>query len=50
MEEPTGEEYHIEEEMDERRPFKCLLDVGIVSTTVGEYRLRRVFSSTSEFV
>lgn len=33
---PTGEEYHIEEEAEERRPFKCVLDVGIVSTTVGK--------------
>lgn len=36
VEVPTGEEYHVEEEAEERRPFKCVLDVGIVSTTVGE--------------
>lgn len=41
VEEPNGEEYHVEEEADERRPFKCVLDVGIVSTTVGN----RVFGA-----
>jgi len=31
-----GEEYHVEEEADgEKRPFKCLLDVGIQRTTMG---------------
>ena len=35
VEKPTGEEYHVEEVSEERRPFKCVLDVGIVSTTVG---------------
>ncbi|CDJ51961.1 ribosomal protein L5, putative [Eimeria brunetti] len=41
VEKPTGEEYHIEEVSEERRPFKCVLDVGIVSTTVGN----RVFGA-----
>ncbi|OEH79184.1 ribosomal protein [Cyclospora cayetanensis] len=41
VEKPTGEEYHVEEESEERRPFKCVLDVGIVSTTVGN----RVFGA-----
>jgi large subunit ribosomal protein L5e len=37
QEEATGEEYHIEEEeeAEERRPFKCILDVGLKRTTVG---------------
>lgn len=39
--EATGEDYHVEEEMDERRPFKCLLDIGIINTTVGN----RVFGA-----
>merc|ERR1719291_228318 len=30
-----GEEYHIEDEETERRPFKCILDVGIRRTCVG---------------
>jgi len=30
-----GEEYHIEEEETEKRPFKCILDVGMQRTTVG---------------
>jgi len=35
-EEADGEEYHVEEEADgERRPFKALLDIGIVRTTMG---------------
>jgi len=34
-EEIDGEEYHVEDEENERRPFKCILDVGIRSTTVG---------------
>lgn len=39
----TGEEYHVEEEADEeeRRPFKALLDVGLVRTTTGS----RVFGA-----
>ncbi|CDI83811.1 ribosomal protein L5, putative [Eimeria acervulina] len=41
VEKPTGEEYHVEEVSEERRPFKCVLDVGIVSTTVGN----RVFGA-----
>ncbi|CBZ50551.1 hypothetical protein NCLIV_010200 [Neospora caninum Liverpool] len=39
--EATGEEFHIEENFGERRPFKVLLDVGIVRTTVGN----RVFGA-----
>jgi len=37
VEECDGEEFHIEEEVDEdsRRPFKALLDIGLVRTTVG---------------
>jgi len=34
-EEIDGEEYHVEEEETEKRPFKCILDVGIRRTTVG---------------
>ena len=34
-EEIDGEEYHIEEEETEQRPFKCILDVGIRRTCVG---------------
>merc|ERR1711920_199791 len=34
-EEIDGEEYHVEDEEGERRPFKCILDVGIRNTTVG---------------
>lgn len=34
-EELNGEEYHIEEEETETRPFKCILDVGIRRTCVG---------------
>lgn len=34
-EEIDGDEYHVEDEENERRPFKCILDVGIRSTTVG---------------
>lgn len=37
QEEATGEEYHVEEEEDDedRRPFKCILDVGLKRTTKG---------------
>lgn len=36
VEEADGEEFHIEEEADEeKRPFKCLLDVGLVRTSKG---------------
>eukprot|EP00922_Rhytidocystis_sp_ex-Travisia-forbesii_P060859 GHVS01090277.1.p1 GENE.GHVS01090277.1~~GHVS01090277.1.p1 ORF type:complete len:318 (-),score=52.00 GHVS01090277.1:129-1082(-) len=37
VKEADGEEYHVEEAMEgaERRPFKCLLDVGIVRTSTG---------------
>lgn len=34
-EEIDGDEYHVEDEDGERRPFRCILDVGIRSTTVG---------------
>jgi len=34
-EELDGEDYHIEDEENERRPFKCILDVGLQSTVVG---------------
>jgi len=34
-EEADGEEYHVEDEEGERRPFKCILDVGIRRTVVG---------------
>merc|ERR1719253_1900850 len=34
-EEINGEEFHIEEEETEKRPFKCILDVGIRRTCVG---------------
>ena len=33
--EADGEEYHIESEDLERRPFKALLDVGLIRTTTG---------------
>jgi len=37
VEEADGEEFHIEEEVDDdsRRPFKALLDIGLVRATVG---------------
>jgi len=34
-EEIDGEDYHVEDEETEQRPFKCILDVGLQSTTVG---------------
>ena len=34
-EELDGEEYHVEDEENEQRPFKCILDVGIRRTCVG---------------
>merc|ERR1711920_333501 len=34
-EELDGEDYHVEDEENEQRPFKCILDVGIKSTVVG---------------
>lgn len=34
-EEVTAEEFHIEEEDNERRPFKCILDVGLTRTITG---------------
>eukprot|EP00406_Dinophysis_acuminata_P002712 CAMPEP_0179232984 /NCGR_PEP_ID=MMETSP0797-20121207/12138_1 /TAXON_ID=47934 /ORGANISM="Dinophysis acuminata, Strain DAEP01" /LENGTH=313 /DNA_ID=CAMNT_0020940115 /DNA_START=59 /DNA_END=1000 /DNA_ORIENTATION=+ len=33
--EVTGEEYHVEDEDSDQRPFKCILDVGIRNTVVG---------------
>jgi len=30
-----GEEYHVEDEEGDRRPFKCILDVGLQTTAVG---------------
>lgn len=35
VKEADGEDFHIEEEDSERRPFKCILDVGLQRTTVG---------------
>merc|ERR1719330_2096752 len=32
MEEADGEDYHIEDEENDRRPFKCILDVGLQRT------------------
>merc|ERR1711920_743862 len=34
-EEVDGEDYHIEDEETDRRPFKCILDVGLQTTAVG---------------
>jgi len=34
-EEIDGEEFHVEEEETDQRPFKCILDVGIRRTQVG---------------
>lgn len=34
-EEVTAEEFHIEEEDNERRPFKCILDAGLIRTGTG---------------
>merc|ERR1712216_710143 len=34
-EEIDGEEFHVEEEETDQRPFKCILDVGIRNTIVG---------------
>jgi len=34
-EEIDGDEYHVEDEDSERRPFKCILDVGPRTTSVG---------------
>ena len=54
VEEATGEEYHVEENFEGRRPFKCLLDVGIVRTTTGvslaHTFLRERFFDTSSFL
>jgi len=35
VEEVTGEEFHVEEEDNERRPFKVILDVGLIRTISG---------------
>jgi large subunit ribosomal protein L5e len=34
-EELDGEDYHVEDEENDQRPFKCILDVGLQTTTVG---------------
>jgi len=34
-EKPDGEDFHIEDEETDRRPFKCILDVGPQRTTAG---------------
>jgi len=34
-EEVDGEDYHIEDEENDRRPFKCILDVGLQRTCMG---------------
>merc|ERR1719245_1208705 len=34
-EEIDGEDYHVEDEEHDQRPFKCILDVGLQSTTKG---------------
>lgn len=39
--EADGEEYHVEEDESERRPFKAILDIGLVRTTTGN----RVFGA-----
>jgi len=36
-----GAEYHVEEADNERRPFKCILDIGLTRTTTGN----RVFAA-----
>lgn len=35
VEEVDGEDFHIEDEENDRRPFKCILDVGIARTGAG---------------
>merc|ERR550514_1804025 len=35
VEEIKGEEYHVEDEDTERKPFKAILDVGLMRTSVG---------------
>lgn len=35
VEEATAEEFHVEEEDNERRPFKVILDVGLIRTIPG---------------
>jgi len=34
-EEIDGEDYHVEDEENDQRPFKCILDVGLQTTAVG---------------
>jgi len=41
VEKVTGEEYNVEEEAQDRRPFRCVLDIGLVHTTTGN----RVFGA-----
>ena len=36
-----GDDYHVEAAADERRPFKCYLDTGLVRTSTGS----RVFAA-----
>jgi len=40
-EKATGAEYHVADGEHERRPFKCVLDIGLVRTTIGN----RVFGA-----
>ena len=35
MEEPTGEDYNVEEAEDGPRPFRALLDTGLKRTSTG---------------
>merc|ERR1719213_1221067 len=35
VDEIKGEEYHIEDEDNEKKPFKAILDVGLMRTSVG---------------
>lgn len=35
VEEADAEEFHVEEEEQERNPFKCILDVGLIRTIPG---------------
>merc|ERR1719145_31315 len=34
-EEIDGEDYHVEDEENDQRPFKCILDVGLQTTAMG---------------
>jgi len=33
--EVTGQEYHVENQVEEKQPFKCFLDIGLARTTTG---------------